>query len=522
MSPTKRETTTSGRYDQSLHYARDKHLPPGFVSPQPTSKWPEENVRLLERYVDWLRGGGASEEVIRMVYIPMAGHVLGLNLKPHPQIDLETDLQKAMDYVVTKGPGPDWTDICRNALAKFKRFMINDRGMLEIKYAPFDPAKYASFLPAWLFEELERYQHIKQGNWRERCMDLNSRRFWNRFCAIWRYFCEVKGVREIGDLHHRNLIDYAEMCLTSGHKPTGVNSDIRSLHEFFRFLQEDGYEVPQSLFHWTMLKEPDRLPKFLTDEQVRRLQNEFEARVSQASSASTIRNTLLDRAWFYLLWQSGLRRGEVEDLLLEDLDLSGKRLTIRNAKGMKDRTVFMTETTVKAVQEYLEFRGMGPTEHVFLYRNQPLSKDLIFGRLKMVGEIVGVKVHPHRLRHTCATQLVNAGCRITSIQRFLGHKELNSTMIYARVHDKTIANDYYAAMKSIERDMELVEAFTEIEVPSGAATLPRALSLVEQLFAPRLSDESRLEIAEALKVLLSREESVDHAFVDENSGGHPP
>jgi site-specific recombinase XerD len=522
MSPTKRETTTSGRYDQSLHNARDKHLPPGFVSPRPTTEWPKENVELLERYVEWLRGGGASEEVIRLVYIPMAGHVLGLNLKPHPQIDLESDLQKAMDYVVAKGPGPDWTDICCNALAKFKRFLINDRGMLEIKYTPFDPARYASFLPAWLFEELERYQHLKQGNWNQRCMDTNTRGFWNRFCVLWRYFCEVKGVREINDLTHRHLVDYAEMRLATGHKPTGVNSDIRSLHEFFRFLQEDGYEVPQSLFRWTLLKEPDRLPKFLTDEQIRRLQNEFEARVSQANSASTIRNTLLDRAWFYLLWQSGLRRGEVEDLLLEDLDLSGKQLTIRNAKGMKDRTVCMAETTVKAVQEYLEHRGMGPTEHVFLYRNQPLSKDLIFGRLKMIGESVGVKVYPHRLRHTCATQLLNAGCRITTIQRLLGHKELNSTMIYARVHDVTIANDYYAAMKSIERDLELVEAPVGIVSPSGATTLPRALSLVEQLFAPQLSDESRLEIAGALKVLLSREESVYRAMDIVKFNNHPP
>ena len=95
-------------------------------------------------------------------------------------------------------------------------------------------------------------------------------------------------------------------------------------------------------------------------------------------------------------------------------------------------------------------------------------------------------------------------------------------MIYARVHDKTIANDYYTAMKSIERDLELVEAITGIEVPSGAVTLPRALSLVEQLFAPQLSDESRLEIAGALKILLTREETSDHPMVDVNSSGHSP
>ena len=67
-----------------------------------------------------------------------------------------------------------------------------------------------------------------------------------------------------------------------------------------------------------------------------------------------------------------------------------------------------------------------------------------------------MKVFPHRLRHTCATQLLNAGCRVTSIQRFLGHKELSSTMIYARAHDQTVAEDYFAAMERVEQRLEIV------------------------------------------------------------------
>ena len=73
---------------------------------------------------------------------------------------------------------------------------------------------------------------------------------------------------------------------------------------------------------------------------------------------------------------------------------------------MKDRTVFLTDTTVNAPSTYLAVRGLGPTDHVFLYRNQAISKDLIHGRLKAAGERAGVKVHAHRLRHTAATQLL--------------------------------------------------------------------------------------------------------------------
>ena len=58
-------------------------------------------------------------------------------------------------------------------------------------------------------------------------------------------------------------------------------------------------------------------------------------------------------------------------------------------------------------------------------------------------------MYPHKLRHTCATQLLNAGCPVTSIQKFLGHKKLNTTMVYARAHDHTVEADYFAAMKAM-------------------------------------------------------------------------
>ena len=64
----------------------------------------------------------------------------------------------------------------------------------------------------------------------------------------------------------------------------------------------------------------------------------------------------------------------------------------------------------------------------------------------------GIPVYAHRLRHTCATQLLNAGCRITSIQKFLGHKRLNTTLVYARANDRTVADDYYTVMTSVEND----------------------------------------------------------------------
>jgi integrase len=57
---------------------------------------------------------------------------------------------------------------------------------------------------------------------------------------------------------------------------------------------------------------------------------------------------------------------------------------------------------------------------------------------------------PHRLRHTLATLLINGGMRITSLQKFLGHRDINQTLIYARVHDETVRQQFVAAMAQIE------------------------------------------------------------------------
>ena len=496
-------TTMCERYDQALKFGRDSHLPAGTPYPKYTCDWPGENVALLERYREWLASGGHSETVIRTIFIPMAGHVLGLFLKPFTQLNLATDLQPGLDFVLAKGAGPDWRKVCRNSLEKFRRFLPFTRGQVESKITPYDPNPHTTGLPDWLVNELIRYQHIKQRNWREARLEENIRRFWSGHLRTWRFLVEQKGVRELADLKRVMVYDYADLRLQEGHSAKGVNSDLRSLHAFLGFLQDQGYPVPHALLRLPCLKEPDALPRFLTDEQVRKLRDDFEGRVRQAQTTWTRRDALLDRAAFYLLWQSALRISELEELRLEDLDLTGKRLVVRRGKGLRDRSVFLTETTVRAVQDYLAVRGQGPTGHVFLYRNQPLCKDLVRDRIKAAGIRVSVHVYPHRLRHTCATQLLNAGCRITSIQKLLGHQRINSTLIYARVHDQTVADDYYLAMGSVEKRLELVG---QPEVPAETVS-PRErrelLALAEKLAEPEIAAEARLALAAMMVQVLS-------------------
>ena len=112
----------------------------------------------------------------------------------------------------------------------------------------------------------------------------------------------------------------------------------------------------------------------------------------------------------------------------------------------------------------------------------------------------------HRLRHTTATQLLNAGCPVTSIQKFLGHKRLNTTMVYARAHDQTVEADYFAAMHRVEQRLELVGQPVNTAIQVNASQRSQLLSLAEQLFAPEMAFETRLEIASHIRNLLMRQE----------------
>ncbi len=493
------------RYDTALRRGRYDQLPAGTPIPQPTAAWPAENVALLERYQAKLMAGGLSHNCIQQLYIPMAGHVLGLNLKPHPQLDLESDLERAMDFIRAKQLSQVWTRNCRHALNRFRRFLLQERGQLvEVTLGYPNLDHYQQGLPDWLVEQLTRYQHLRQVNWRPARLNDTIRRFWSSHSRVWRWLVERCGVSVLGETKRQHLFDYIDHRLAAGYAPSGINHDLHAFQAFLHYLQEQDHPVPQALLRLPFLKQPDRLPRFLTDEQVELLRQELERQLQAASTLHQRRIANLDRAAFYLLWQGGLRLGEAEELRLDDLELPHRRLTVREGKGKKDRTVFLTQSTVQAVESYLTLRGPAQTDHLLIYRTRPLCKDLIRDRLRAGGKRVGVKVSPHRLRHTYATQLVNAGCRITSIQQLMGHRRLNTTLIYARVHDHTVAEDYYAAMEIIEERQLCAGMIGDLITDQVGVDLPRKgdvgqiLTIVDSLGDGNL-DRAQRETVRALR-----------------------
>ncbi len=526
-------TTAAKQYDRGLRRGRKfAPVPAGTPEPQPTTAWPPENVTLLERYRAWLVELGAATSVINHHRIPMAGHILGLNLKPHPQINLDSDLERAMTYVKAKKIREAGQKNFRHSLNWFRRFLRQERGLAEMEPEPVygHAERYQTGLPDWLLVQLEQFLHLRQANWRPSRRAISTYQFWHKYTRLWRWLYAHVDAAELTDIKRRHLYAYIDEMPAAGYAVKSVNQDLRSFQATLRFLQERGFSVPQALLSLPGLKEPDSLPRFLTDEQVGKLRDDLENRARSARTPAQIRDACLDRAVFYLLWQAGLRRGEVEDFLLADLRLRERHLIVRRGKGVKDRAVYLTDAAAKSLKAYLAVRGPGRTDHVFLYRYKPLSKDLIYGRIKAAGKRTGVKVTPHMLRHTFATQLVNAGCRITAIQALLGHRRLNSTMVYARVHDQTVAQDYYAAMALIEKRLEPRLNLPPEPLPEPNGRSPnrngdtaRLLTLAAALETEPLTENQRAALTELQQGLaaLAEEYSLSDAIVNEQAALSP-
>jgi site-specific recombinase XerD len=497
--------SAAARFDYAVCHARKRARPTDRPAPQLSAAWPPDNIALLAQYRDWLLSGGTGPEITDQIYVPTAGYVVGLNLVPHPQWELDTVFAEAHDYLNARRLSAISTHIRRNALEKFRRFLRDQRGQYAVTYPEFKHTRYSTGLPGWLVEPLERFQHLQQAHWRAARRKEQAARFWCTQARLWRWLLAHYPITSVTDLKRQYLLDYMDHLLAEGYAIKSVNHDLRSLHGFLLFLQDQDYRIPQALLRVPGLKEPESLPRFLTDEQVRRLRDDLEQRVVQASSSAPRRDALLDRAAFYLFWQGGLRLGEVEELRLADLNLAARSVMVRQGKGQKDRAVYLAATAVRAVQAYLAVRGQGPTDHVFFYRHKPVCKDLLRCRIRAAGARTGVKVTPHALRHTFATQLVNAACPITSIQKLLGHRDLSSTLIYGRVHDTTVAEDYFTAMTQIEKLVNVAgETDAEALQPLEPVARRQMLALVRQLAQPRLGFQARQALARQMRRVLNR------------------
>jgi len=290
-----------------------------------------------------------------------------------------------------------------------------------------DVTRFWVGLPAWLTEPLADYIARQQRRWKASQVQHHTRNRLQTLRQVWRWLLEERDVGGFAALSRRDVEAYAEARLSAGVAASTINRQLRDLWAFLRFVEEQGQPVSPGIFRIARLKE---------------------------ETATGTRDDHLDRACFYLLAHGGLRLSELCDLRLGDLDLAGQRVAVREGKGKRDRIVPLSAATVTALHDYLTVRGTAQTDHLLIFRQRAIRPGLVQARLRGYGKAVDVKVSPHRLRHTLATRLLNVGMDVVSIQRLLGHEKLETTMIYAHVHDITVERDFQQAMASLEAGRE--------------------------------------------------------------------
>jgi len=206
-----------------------------------------------------------------------------------------------------------------------------------------------------------------------------------------------------------------------------IRRRFHGLRSFWTYLC-DWHDVTRNPFRRVALpKRPESAPSFLTPEEVHRLLDATEANRYVARG-------IRDRAVVTMSVYTGLRRQELLDLALHDVDLEEGIVRVRRGKGGKGRVVPLLPEVVSALRDWLELRPS--CDHPMLFVNhmrQPLGRHGLHHLFRRALRIAGIRqegVTFHTLRHTFATLMLRGGCDLRSLQQLLGHSSLETTAIY--------------------------------------------------------------------------------------------
>ena len=305
----------------------------------------------------------------------------------------------------------------------------------------------AAGLPDWLEDAVDAYLSWRWPTWRAQTAYQVGGNVLRLVRRVWTWLATHRQITGWENFQRADLQAWLEARCQAGIRHTSIQTEFGSLHSLFKVIEMRGGTLDPGLFRVQAPRQRGiTLPRYLTEDEYRRL----ESIVLQATAADTY-EACFDRAWFLTLAHTGLRVSEVLALRLEDLDLEAGRATVRDGKPRHDRVVYLTPVLIESLIRYLALRPDLPDElRVFILHERSPTDRTIRNRLAKLGEQAGVHVHPHKLRHTMATRLVNQGMPTQSLRKLLGHQHLSTTQLYARIYDETLYRQFKSAMSSLE------------------------------------------------------------------------
>ena len=243
----------------------------------------------------------------------------------------------------------------------------------------------------------------------------------------------------LSEVTRKEIGAYVDHLLRKRRTPKTIMCHLQTIRLFFDYLINEEARSMLNPVTRISLRLPKPLPRHLKDDQVARL-------------FGVIRDPR-DRAMFMLMLRCGLRVQEVAELTTDAVEYGRRQIFVFHGKGAKDRVVYMSEDARSALLAYLEKRS-SKARTLFLVqkgpmRGKPLSVRGIQKRIEYYARKSELNISCHRLRHTMATQLLNADADLATIQDLLGHSQITTTQRYCRVANLKVQRDYYKAMKVV-------------------------------------------------------------------------
>lgn len=255
----------------------------------------------------------------------------------------------------------------------------------------------------------------------------------------------------VGKIDQEDVVGFVEALRAAGLAPRSIRRRASGVRGFCRWVLAR-QALPAD--PWVGVQvgggRTRRLPRVVPGQELERLLMHLcrAAGIMQARTVSSAdvldhpheATTLLGVA---LMVTTGLRVGEMVTIDCESIDLPGRSLRV-TGKGRRERRVFLTNDWITALMKaYIETRaavGITGSNLLFNRRGAPLTASAMRARLEKAGQASGLaaRVTPHMLRHTAATQLIEAGVDIRYIQRLLGHASLTTTEIYTHISDAAL------------------------------------------------------------------------------------
>ena len=261
--------------------------------------------------------------------------------------------------------------------------------------------------------------------------------------ADYQLFLEECGISDPNRIDRDAIVAYEADLAERGYAVTSVDRHISVLKSFHRFCMREGFAQDNPASTVRLPKPPEKLPDVLTIDQVTRLLDQMAG-----DSPAQLR----DSAILEVLYGCGLRVSECVGLDLSDCVLQEGYLRVVG-KGSKERISPISGMALQALVDYLEqgrgelVKPMRPCAAVFLNsRGLRLSRQSIHAIVAKAGRAIGVTdLHPHTLRHSFATHMLEGGADLRVIQEILGHSDISTTQIYTHVNRSHIREEYLSA-----------------------------------------------------------------------------